>query len=312
MRTKNPLLLEEHTLLVNQSIDYIRSNISHDIHLADISSSVSVSPSYLHRMFKRIAKQNVNDYIIRKRLDRALHMLLFWEGVTLSEIASYCGFSSLAVFSRTFKTQYDCSPTIYAEKHRIIKSKIHQIENKRWESYFSSKPYNQINEVLQEYKMRMAIRRFPARKEGYIRCYEGDHSNENVPTLFHRLSRLASNRGLWRSDTVLYGRLDYPWYMGGRSMSDYYEACLTLPEDVPELPNLNTRLFEGGDYAVIRFEEPEHALGPLMMYSLTNWLPSSGYLFDIRPTIVIHYNDPSRHPDNHAIVDYCLPVRSLH
>jgi len=309
MRKKNPLLFEEHTYIINRAVDYINENITSDISLADISSAVSVSPSYLHRMFKSIVQENVNDYMGRRKLERAVHMLLFWDGITISEVALLCGFSSLSAFSRSFKLRYQCSPTRYIEEYRNNKSKIRQIKDKKWERYFSSPGYNEDNDNSSEYSMRMAIRHFSARQGAYIRCYGGDHTTQQLCAHFRRLNRTASAHRLWRSDTVLLGIPDYPWYMGEIRHSNFYDVCLSLPEESPSIPNMNDRTLEGGDYAVIRIEEPQADFGQLMMISLNHWLPSSGYVFDTRPTFMIYYNNPLRHPNQTIIADFCLPVR---
>ncbi|TMV43590.1 AraC family transcriptional regulator [Paenibacillus mesophilus] len=310
MRLKNPNLLHEHTVLINHAVDYIDEHIAGELSLQDIASAAAVSPHYFHRMFKSIVQETVGEYIVRRRLETAVHYLLFWDWMTLTDIASQSGFSSLSSFSRSFKAHYGMSPTLYIKEHRSIKSNICQIDNSVCERYFSKCEYNDGHRTSYTYSMRMAIREIKPVQVIYYRHYGGGNEITRSADNFAKLSKLASSRGLWRSDTVLVGIPRSPWY-GGHPGNVRYDACLTLRPDSP-LPQDGSSMcsIAGGTYAVIRFEEPEKMVRELMSICLRHWLPGSGYAFDIRPTLMIHYNNPHTDPDQKMIVDFCLPVRT--
>lgn len=309
MRVKNPNLIDEHIVIVNQAVDYIDAHATEDLTLQDVSSAVAVSPRYFHRMFKSVVQENVGEYIIRRKLEIAVHYILFWQWMTLTEIALQSGFSSLSSFSRAFKAHYGLNPTTYMKEHRIIKSNLSQIVSSGCERYFYKREYNEGHTVSHAYSMRMAIREFPPVQAIYYRCYGGGDEAVHIAENFRKLSRLASSRQLWRSDTVLLGIPRSPWY-AGRSGKVRQDACLTLrPDSASLLEGSNRCEIAGGSYAVIRFEEPETKVRELMRICLQHWLPGSGYVFDLRPTLMIHYNDPQTDPNGNMIVDFCLPVR---
>ncbi|WP_235885393.1 AraC family transcriptional regulator [Paenibacillus cymbidii] len=309
MRTKNPGLAEEHAAIVNRAIDYIDENATRDIALHDIAAAVAVSPFYLHRLFKAVVQENIHAYCVRRKLERAVHMLLFRKSATLTTIALECGFSSLAVFSRSFKAGYGVSPTDYAGQHTFIKSKICKMENQLWKSYFYRREYNEGNTVACEYTMRMAIRHLPPGRAVYIRHFGDRRTDRQIADSFARLNALASGRGLWRSDTVLLGIPRFPWYLR-QPDNGHFDACLTLRPDPAPPADLSMCRLPGGTYAVIRLAEEEHVNRRLMMTCLSNWLPGSDYEFDWRPTLLISYNNPLTDPDRKAFIDFCLPVRS--
>ncbi|MDF2717254.1 MAG: AraC family transcriptional regulator [Paenibacillus sp.] len=76
MRLKNPNLLHEHTVIINHAVDYIDEHVAGELTLQNIASVAAVSPHYFHRMFKSIVQETVGEYIVRRRLEIAVHYLL--------------------------------------------------------------------------------------------------------------------------------------------------------------------------------------------------------------------------------------------
>jgi AraC family transcriptional regulator len=165
MKTKNSNLLKEHTAIINRVIDYIDLHLDSELSLDSIAHEVSVSPFYLHRMFSKVSGENVKPYILKARIVKAAHYLVYAPTDTITEIAFRCGFSSLAVFSRAFKRTTGMSPENFREQNQLKKSKICKIERKRWERCFEQIVYNdtQSDQRGISYKLRVSVRDFPAK-----------------------------------------------------------------------------------------------------------------------------------------------------
>ncbi len=82
-----------------------------DVTPTRIASSVGVSPSYLHEIFKEHGV-TVNQYLIRRRLARCMDDLLSPQAAsrTIAEIAHSNGFKTSAHFSRRFIEAYGQTP----------------------------------------------------------------------------------------------------------------------------------------------------------------------------------------------------------
>ncbi|XEC96670.1 GyrI-like domain-containing protein [Paenibacillus tarimensis] len=312
MRRKNPDLWKEHTSIVNRVIDLIDERLETNLTLESIASEVAVSPYHLHRMFTKVTGESLQQHIIRNRIQRAAHHLLYARPLTISEIAYRCGFSSLSIFSRAFKHVMGEGPERFREQHALIKSKICKIENKDWERYFIKYPYNgsQGDGIEGTYHLRVSVREFPTKEICYIRHFGYRHYAKldfDIDRSLTSLSLMATRMELWTSGTYLLGIPRYS-LMNVPSLQIGYDACLTSPRKIQVFGEIGSRTLQGGKYAVLHLEEPNEAVEPFVQMLLNSWLPESGYSYALRPTMIICYNSPSLHPERKWIVDVCLPI----
>ena len=98
---------EEYIKRINKALAFIDENLDADLSLQRISDVAYYSPFHTHRLFKAITKENLNAYIIRKRIERTALMLIHNKECTISEIADKYGFKNDSTFSRTFKKMWD-------------------------------------------------------------------------------------------------------------------------------------------------------------------------------------------------------------
>ncbi|WP_368256447.1 helix-turn-helix domain-containing protein [Enterococcus innesii] len=97
---------------IQKSIDYIEDNLAEPLEIEALAQVASLSVFYYQRLFTRLVKISVREYIKLRRLARAAHLLKDRKSRVI-EVAFEVGFSSHAVFSRTFKTVYGLSPSLY-------------------------------------------------------------------------------------------------------------------------------------------------------------------------------------------------------
>jgi AraC-like DNA-binding protein len=77
--------------------------------LARVAEVVGLAPNYLHRLFRRVFGVTPFDYMQRRRLDRARH-LLTGSALQIQEIAAACGYDNPLYFSRVFARRFGLSP----------------------------------------------------------------------------------------------------------------------------------------------------------------------------------------------------------
>ncbi len=101
---------------------YINENLENSISLSDISDEFSYSKSTIKRIFKAETGKSVISYLLDKRLKKAKELLQD-HSLSIGEITSRLGFSSVYYFSRFFKERTGQSPTKYRSEnaHSIIK-----------------------------------------------------------------------------------------------------------------------------------------------------------------------------------------------
>lgn len=107
---------------IDKSIKYIKEHLSEDLSLATVARIVSYSPVHFHVCFKAAIGKTLRAYIEDERIKKAIH-LLSTTSLTLTEIASQCGFSSQSYFSCVFKKKMNKTPRDYIredQKHYLI------------------------------------------------------------------------------------------------------------------------------------------------------------------------------------------------
>lgn len=104
--------------LIRKVKKLIQNDLAGDLSVASMADSVHVTPNYLSRIFKRQTGEGCNEYIVRKRIEKA-KCLLETTSIKAGEIAGMVGYRDINYFSLAFKKQTGVSPTKYREN--IIK-----------------------------------------------------------------------------------------------------------------------------------------------------------------------------------------------
>jgi AraC-like DNA-binding protein len=89
--------------------EFINADVSNHIYLKDLAHHSGTNECTLKRGFKNIFKITVYQYLLKKRMRHAKHLL---QSTNLKEreIAIMCGYESLAGFVTTFRRYFGYSP----------------------------------------------------------------------------------------------------------------------------------------------------------------------------------------------------------
>jgi len=105
----------ESRLQVERCLTYIHENYAQDFPVEALAEMVSVSPSYLFRIFRKRMGVTPVHYRNLVRVDRAKHLLL--DGtLRLDQIAGRVGFEDVRYFTRVFKKETGASPGEYRKR----------------------------------------------------------------------------------------------------------------------------------------------------------------------------------------------------
>lgn len=97
---------------IYQCIQYIKQHTNQAISTSDVAACVGKSRSYLSRRFKKELGFQMNEFIMRCKLEEAKALLAYTDK-SISEISSYLCFSSQAYFQNVFKKKYGITPNAY-------------------------------------------------------------------------------------------------------------------------------------------------------------------------------------------------------
>lgn len=101
--------------IISTAKRYIDDHISEELSVSSIAVSLYVTPNYFSRLFKRITKEGCNEYIVRKRIEKA-KSLLETTSLKTGKIALMVGYRDTNYFSLAFKKHTGKSPTKYREE----------------------------------------------------------------------------------------------------------------------------------------------------------------------------------------------------
>lgn len=109
----------EYAIKFQSLLTYIDENYMLPLSLDTIAESIGFSKYHFSRLFKQYTGYTFCDYITLRRI-KVAEELLAQPNLSISQVASLAGFSSISTFNRLFKQYKDYSPSEYRNKKAHI------------------------------------------------------------------------------------------------------------------------------------------------------------------------------------------------
>jgi AraC family transcriptional regulator len=301
----------DYIVRVNRAIDHVIANLGHSLSLDEVSKEARFSPFHFHRVFKALVGETLNQFIKRKRLERALYLMSHAPRRSLTDVALDCGFASSSDFSRSFKQHYGIAPGAFDLKHfRGARREAFErvMSGQEGFPHFTALPIDHNPDGFE-----VRLRELPARTVAYIRVLD-PYRKGIVRAACERLLKWASARGLDDSQW-----LGYLW-------------------DEPEIVALekcryDVALVVDGVADAVSYLAPEGEIGRLEFSAMRvaevivrgdlalearvidwlykSWLPKSGYVPDDQPPFEAWIGKPFAHGNEYFEIAVQLPVRCV-
>lgn len=101
----------DESLIINKIKTYVNENYS-EASLEEVAKQVHMNANYLSFFFKQKTGQNFSDYLLKVKMEMAVHLLQNVSYKTY-EISEMIGYSNAKNFTRTFKGYYGKTPSEY-------------------------------------------------------------------------------------------------------------------------------------------------------------------------------------------------------
>ncbi|AOZ92374.1 response regulator [Paenibacillus crassostreae] len=100
--------------IIKQVHEIVDNHLGQDTSVKSIADKVFLHPVYLSKIYKTETGESLSDYMIRKRMERALYLLKN-SNMKIYEITSELGYQNPQYFSKMFKKYYGVTPHEYRE-----------------------------------------------------------------------------------------------------------------------------------------------------------------------------------------------------
>ncbi|MHC1782003.1 MAG: GyrI-like domain-containing protein [Anaerolineaceae bacterium] len=281
---------EEFRSRIERVVTYATAHLEESLTLDTLARQCHFSPYHFHRIFTAIMDETPQDLVNRLRLERAANMLLK-TSFTATEIAHRCGFSSSAVFARSFKKHFGVSASRYTldNQHVILPSPS------AWPEGFTTPE--------------VRIASMPALHLAYIADMKG-YSLAAICKAWERLYIWAEIRHLPISEMLVVGiSFDDPLITPNEKCRFF--ACITVPPEVKEDALIGVLDIPASRCAVSRARVTAEQIQFIYRSFYRDWLPDSGLQPANLPSYEIYYETPENSSDGKYLMEVCVPVLPL-
>lgn len=306
--------LKEYIGRINKVLDYIEKNLDSELNLEKLASVSCFSPFHFHRIFSSMMGETLNNFIKRIRIEKASAVISQNPGISMTEAALKCGFTSSSAFSRAFRERFNVSPSEYQSQMLNKISKIHQTDSKNRKangftsSYFCDEQKFERRNSMSTKPISEGIKEMPELNVAYIRHIG---SYKTLDDVFDKLFKWAGPRGLIRfPETKVLGI-----YHDDPNVTDEDKlrasVCITVPKETKTEGEIGSIVIPGGKFACLKFEITKDEFQEAWNYVMGQWLPVSGYEPDDRMCYELYLNNYREHPEQKFITEIYLPVKAL-
>lgn len=310
----------EYVRRINLAIDYIHRHIDGPIRLSDVAAASHFSAYHFHRLFHAIVGETVNDFIIRKRMEKAAYRLIGCPTMSVTEICETGGFSSLANFSKAFKQYFGVSPKALRnprkfDEYRDKNSKIGKLYSKYGKAFDPRQLYSQFvtdmvvfdPDELEEKLMQVKVETFPNRPIAYLTAPKG-YELDSIYATWDKIINWADHMGLKNEQQQRFAIChDNPAITPEDKCR--YDAAIVIGDEIAVVPPYTESVIPGGQYAVAYFKDSAEKINPFITELCSRWFPESGYEPDNFPPMFNYLNDSRK--DGYVEMNIFFKLRSL-
>lgn len=304
------MINEAYTYRIHKVIDYIEKNISNNISLDDLASASNFSKFHFSRIFLGLTGETPLQMVLRLRLEKAASILIHGKE-PITEIAFRCGFKSLAVFSKNFKSHFNETATSYRRKNsnlNKVKSNLDKF-NESCRTYFCSETNSMKWSVKMQSYRHIEIKYIPKTTVVYLRNIGPFKENTDVfKIMFNKLFQWAGARGLLNHRDFHAAIVHHDDIHVVNKNKLRTSVCLTIPDHIKVNEEVGKMVIAPGKYVVAKFALQSTEFIKAWDWLIGNWFPNSGYQPGDGACFELYTDEPQ---NDIYTVELCVPVKPI-
>lgn len=306
---------EHYVRRINTALEFIEDHLDENIQLDDVARASHFSPFHFHRIFHGIVGETVNDYIIRRRMERAVKRLVYKPELSVTQVAEMGGFSSSANFSRAFKLYFGVSPRELRNPTNSEKSKIGKLYSKYGKAFDPKELYSQFvtnsgtfnSDKLRDKLMKIQVKEMPERRIAYLSS-PGGYELGSVYSTWDKVMTWAENMGLDTGTDKIFALCHDSPSVTPESKCRYDAAIVVDAHTNVSAPYTRSAI-PAGKYAVSYFKDTAEKINNFIKEFCAQWFPNSGFEPDDYPPMFQYLNDSRR--DGYVEMDVYIKIKQL-
>jgi len=300
--------LEEYKKRIVKTIQYIDNHIDADLSLEKVSEVSAYSPFHFHRIFKLVTGETLQNYIIRKKIEKsALHLALH-KNMEIKTIYWDLGFSNHSVFCKTFKKYYGLTPTEFRKSapekfHKILQT---QSKNGQVDTVFSQYICN-IENLLNWSKMNLKIevKELPEMNLAAVMSLGIAH----VEPAYNVLIDWAKKKSLFPRENLKMISVYHDSFKVTPADKVRIHACMLLDEKLQQQEGeVFAEKIDAGKFIVGNGEVTLDDIEKCWAY-LFIWMNENNYSIRRVFPFEVYHSNFKEHPEGKMIVDFCIPIQ---
>lgn len=296
----------EYIKRINKVLHHIENNLDAELSLQVVSEVAFYSPFHLHRLFKAITGETLNNYITRKRIERAALLLAHNPEISIRNIGIKYGFKNDSTFTRTFRKVYGQSPSAFRKLNLNNFSKIGKVDSNNGQASFITEEYlRNINQLLNWINMhsKIEIAEMPAMHLAFITQI----GVEGIEKTFGRIVQWGMNQKILLQPNTYVSRVFHDSFKITDADKVRMSIGILSDYELNAQGEVETTILEKGKCIKGRFEI-EPASFETAWNSLFIWMNENGYKKADRSPFEIYHNNSMDHPEGKCIVDLVIPI----
>ena len=300
---------------IKLALEFIHDNLDQSIRLDDVAGASYFSAYHFHRIFHALVGETVNDYISRKRMEKAAYRLIGNPELSITEVSGLGGFSSSANFSKAFKLYFGVSPSELRKPGSIKNSKIGKIYRKYGKAFNPSDLYSQFytsitvfeSEKLKEMLMQVKVKEIKEKPIAYLTTPKG----YELESIYETWDKIISWAKLNQINSEKEHRFAICHDNPAITPEDKcrYDASIEVSTGVHVSSPFQQTVIPGGKYAIAYYNDEGEKINNFMTELCSQWFPESGYEPDNYPPIFNYLNDDRE--DDIVEMDVYIKLKEL-
>ncbi|MDH6251627.1 AraC family transcriptional regulator [Chryseobacterium sp. H1D6B] len=300
--------MEEYKKIIVKIIQYIDTHLDTELSLEKVSAIGGYSPFHFHRMFKLIIGETLQNYIVRKKIEKSAFYLAVKKGISIKEIYLELGFADHSVFNKTFKKYYGSSPSEFRRSAPENFHKILQVQSKNGQvdAVFAQYLCN-IENLLNWTAMNLKIKvtDMPEMNLASVMSL----GITNVEPSYNVLIEWAEKKHLFPREHVKMISVYHDSFKVTPPEKVRIHACMLLDEKLEvQEGEIFSETIEAGKF-IVGSGEVTLADFEKCWVSLFLWMNENHYTMRKAFPFEIYHSNFKEHPEGKMIVDFCIPIR---